>query len=59
MANRRALAGAGGFDRHFAHMRAFWTGQLPDHRDQRPGRSLDDAYRSGFIYTQITRSGVH
>ena len=54
----QALAGAGGFDQHFAHMRTFWNSQLaaiahisvPDH-------ALVDAYESGFISTQITRSG--
>jgi hypothetical protein len=54
-----ALVAAGGFDQHFAHMRAFWNAQLgqiagisvPDHQ-------LVDAYRSGFIYTQIARSGT-
>lgn len=52
------LAAAGGFDRHLAHMRTFWDAQLgtiaaltlPDH-------SLVDAYKSGYIYTQIARSG--
>ena len=54
----QALIGAGGFAQHFAHMRTFWNSQLaaiahigvPDH-------ALVDAYDSGFITTQITRSG--
>jgi len=52
------LAAAGSFDQHFSHMRAFWDDELsriaqvhvPDHQ-------LDNAYRSGFIYTEIARSG--
>lgn len=52
------LAAAGSYDAHFAHMRAFWNGQLggitqlalPDHQ-------LVDAYKAGFEYTQIARSG--
>jgi hypothetical protein len=53
-----ALAGAGTFDEHFVHMSAFWNGQLATITGiDVPDRSLDDAYRSGFIYTQIARSG--
>jgi hypothetical protein len=53
-----ALAGAGSFDHHFAHMRSFWDGQLAGIAAiSVPDRSLEDAYRSGFIYTQIARSG--
>jgi hypothetical protein len=53
-----ALAGAGSFDQHFAHMANFWNGQLSVIAGINvPDRSLDDAYRSGFIYTQIARSG--
>jgi hypothetical protein len=52
------LEAAGGFDRHFAHMRAFWNRQLAQVAAVRvPDASLDDAYRSGFIYTEIARSG--
>ena len=55
----QALTGAGGFDQHFAHMRAFWNSQLatiahisvPDHE-------LVDAYESGFISTQIRGAGT-
>ncbi len=54
----QALVDAGGFDQHFAHMRDFWDGQLDGIAGIRvPDASLDDAYRSGFIYTQIARSG--
>ena len=54
----RALAGAGGFDQHYAHMQNFWNQQLAGIAEVSvPDASLDDAYRSGFIYTQIARSG--
>ncbi len=53
-----ALAGAGGFKEHFAHMRAFWNHQLASITQiSVPDVALKDAYRSGFIYTQIARSG--
>jgi hypothetical protein len=53
-----ALAGAGTFDQHFAHMSTFWNGQLAAITGiSVPDQSLEDAYRSGFIYTQIARSG--
>ncbi len=53
-----ALAGAGTFDEHFAHMANFWNGQIAGITGITvPDQSLDDAYRSGFIYTQIARSG--
>src|SRR5437764_1076003 len=52
------LSAAGGYDGHFAHMRAFWNHELagitqlslPDHQ-------LVDAYKADFAYTQIDRSG--
>jgi len=54
----QALGSAGGFDRHFAHMRAFWSGQLAAIAQITvPDSSLVDAYKSGFITTQLTRSG--
>jgi hypothetical protein len=54
-----ALAAAGGFDQHFAHMRAYWNAQLAGITQitALPDQSLADAYRTGFIYTQIIRSG--
>src|SRR6202012_901906 len=54
-----ALGGAGGYDQHFAHMKAFWTAQLNGIAQitRLPDMSLADAYRTGFIYTQIIRSG--
>jgi hypothetical protein len=52
------LARAGGFEQHFAHMRAFWNRQLAQIAGiSVPDASLDDAYRSGFISTEIARSG--
>ncbi len=54
----QALAGAGTFARHFAHMRSFWNKQLGGIAGiYVPDPSLNNAYRSGFIYTQIARSG--
>lgn len=56
----KALADAGGFDQHFAHMQAFWERQLAGITQINvPDKALDNAYRSGFIYTQIARSGDH
>ena len=54
-----ALAGAGGFDQHFAHMHAYWDQQLAGIAQivSLPDQSLANAYRTGFIYTQIIRSG--
>jgi hypothetical protein len=42
-------------------MRAYWNGQLGQLVQIRrlPGRQLIDAYKAGFIYTQITRAGTH
>jgi hypothetical protein len=54
----QALASAGSFDQHYAGMRRFWNQQLDGIAGiSVPNSSLDDAYRSGFIYTQIARSG--
>ena len=54
-----AIVAAGGFDQHFAHMRSYWNGQLAGIAQitQLPDASLIDAYKTGFIYTQIIRSG--
>ena len=54
-----AIKAAGGFSQHFAHMRGYWNGQLAGITQirQLPDQSLVDAYRTGFIYTQIIRSG--
>jgi hypothetical protein len=54
-----AIKAAGGFGQHFAHMRGYWNGQLAGITQilRLPDQSLADAYRTGFIYTQIIRSG--
>jgi hypothetical protein len=54
-----ALAAAGGFGQHFVHMRAYWNGQLARiaQLTRLPDQRLADAYRTGFIYTQIIRAG--
>lgn len=53
-----AMRAAGSFSTHDAHMRAFWNRQLSAIAQiSVPDRSLVDAYKSGFITTQITRSG--
>ena len=54
----QALFDAGSYGTHFAHMERFWNQQLAEIAGiSVPDTSLDDAYRSGFIYTQIARSG--
>lgn len=57
--SRRALARAGGYDQHVAHMLAYWNGQLSQIAQivTLPDPALADAYRTGFAYTQIIRSG--
>jgi hypothetical protein len=57
--SQAALAAAGGYDQHFAHMKAFWNAQLKSIAQitSLPDPALADAYRTGFIYTQIIRSG--
>jgi hypothetical protein len=58
--NARALVATGSFNRHLAHMRSFWNRRIQEVAQiQVPDRSLVDAYRSGIITTQITRSGNH
>ena len=55
-----ALTASGGFDTHFVHMAAFWDKQLSSIAQVNlPNVGLVDAYKSGFITTQITRSGNH
>ena len=52
------LAASGGYDGHFAHMRAFWNSQLAGITQLTlPDSQLVDAYKAGFAYTQIDRSG--
>jgi hypothetical protein len=52
------LAAAGGYDAHFAGMKAFWNAQLAQIAQLTlPDQQLADAWKAGFIYTQIDRSG--
>jgi hypothetical protein len=52
----QALAAAGGFAQHEARMRAFWQTQLSQIAQvDTPDKALNDAYRSGFITTELTR----
>ena len=52
------LAAEGGYNAHFTHMKAFWDGQLAQIAQLTlPDQQLVDAWKSGFIYTQIDRSG--
>ncbi|MDX6335117.1 MAG: hypothetical protein QOG05_2457, partial [Streptosporangiaceae bacterium] len=59
--NQGQLTAAGSYAQHFAHMSAYWNGQLGQLAQirQLPDRQLIDAYEAGFIYTQITRAGTH
>ncbi|WP_460524390.1 hypothetical protein, partial [Humibacter antri] len=53
------LAAAGGYARHFANMRAYWDSQLRGlAMPQIPDVALVNAYKAGFAYTQIDRSGI-
>ena len=53
-----ALAASGGFAQHFRHMSQFWNEQLGQIAQlSLPDRSLSDAYRAGYIDTQIIRDG--
>jgi hypothetical protein len=52
------LAAAGTYNAHFNHMQAFWNGQLAGITQLAlPDQQLVDAYKAGFAYTQIDRSG--
>jgi hypothetical protein len=54
------LRAAGSFGQHRAQMRTFWDAELRKIAQvQVPDTALVDAYRSGFIYTLIARSGIH
>ncbi|HLX87343.1 MAG TPA: hypothetical protein VKR22_02610 [Acidimicrobiales bacterium] len=53
-----ALVSAGSFTEHLGHMARFWDAQLSHIAAlDVPDQSLVDAYKSGFIFTQIARSG--
>ena len=52
------LAVAGTYNAHFNHMRAFWNHELNGITQLAlPDQQLVDAYKAGFAYTQIDRSG--
>jgi hypothetical protein len=52
------LAVAGTYSARFNHMRAFWNTQLAKITQLAlPDQQLVDAYKAGFAYTQIARSG--
>jgi hypothetical protein len=53
------LVTAGAYEQHFAHMQDYWKGQLAGVAQitALPDSSLIDAYKTGFIYTQIIRAG--
>lgn len=54
----KQLADAGSFDQHFNNMKDFWDRQLAGIAEVTvPDVALNDAYRAGFINTQIARSG--
>ena len=54
------VVAAGGFDQHYSHMRAYWESELDGIATVAvPDTALNDAYRAGFIYTHIARSGTH
>jgi hypothetical protein len=57
----KALKAAGGYAKHFAHMKSFWNHQLTHIANvaQLPDHSLVNAYKAGFINTQIIRDGTH
>jgi len=50
---------AGGYNAHFAHMAAFWRHRLVGIAEftSLPDPKLINAYKTGFIYTQIIRDG--
>jgi hypothetical protein len=52
-----ALAGAGSWDSHFAHMKEYWLARLSGivNISQLPDERLINAYKAGFIYTHIIR----
>lgn len=54
------LVAAGGFGQHYVHMRSFWNQQLSRLAQirQLPDKQLINAYKTGFIYTQIVRGGT-
>ena len=54
-----ALAAAGSWDAHYAHMKEYWNSRLNGivNITQLPDARLINAYKAGFIYTHIIRDG--
>ena len=54
-----ALAAAGSWEVHYAHMKQYWEDRLGGivQISQLPDVRLIDAYKAGFIYTHIIRDG--
>ncbi len=49
---------AGGFDAHYAHMRAYWLDRLSALAQlELPDASLVEAYKAGYIYMMIVKDG--
>ncbi len=57
--SQAALEGAGSWDQHYAHMKDYWNSRLSSIVDitRLPDPRLINAYKAGFIYTQIIRDG--
>ncbi|WP_214104162.1 hypothetical protein [Acrocarpospora catenulata] len=52
------LAGAGGYDSHYAHMKSYWDGRLAGIAQiDLPDKRLVNAFKAGFIYTNIVKDG--
>ena len=53
------LQRAGGFDQHYRHMSRYWNAQLSNLAEitSLPDQSLINAYKAGYINTQLTRAG--
>ena len=53
-----ALRAAGGWDTHYAHMRAYWLERLQDVVDlELPEPQLAYAVKAGYVYTMIVKDG--
>lgn len=56
--NAEELAEVGSYDDYYVHMKDFWDTQISElAMPNLPDERLAEAYLSGFIYTQIARSG--
>lgn len=48
----------GGFDAHYAHMKAYWESRLSEMAQLTlPDETLVNAYKAGYIYTMIVKDG--